>query len=301
MTVYDVVIVGGGAAGLSAALVLGRARRTVAVVDAGSPRNAPAEHMQGFLSRDGLSPLELLSLGRAEVAKYGVEVLSDRVESVTSGFYVRLASGAELRARRLLFATGVVDQLPPIPGLAEQWGRDVHVCPYCHGWEVRDQPIGVLASLHHALLLRQWSPDVTFFPHTTSVSAEETAQLEARGVRIVPGEVSRVVLEDSRVVGVELSSGEVVPRSAIFLAPRYVSPARTMLEGLGCELDEAGFPRTDETGRTTAFGVWAAGNASNPMANVIASAAAGSTAAAMINGDLVHEDTDRALETLAPA
>ena len=301
MTVYDVVVVGGGAAGLSAALVLGRARRSVAVVDAGSPRNAPAEHMQGFLSRDGLPPLELLSIGREEVARYGVEVLSDRVASVSPGFYVRLASGRELKARRLLFATGVVDELPAIPGLAEQWGRDVHVCPYCHGWEVRDQPIGVLASLHHALLLRQWSPDVTFFPHTTSVSAQETAQLEARGVRIVPGTVSRVVLEESRVAGVELSSGEVVPRSAIFLAPSYVAPARSLMEELGCVLDEAGFPRTDETGRTTAFGVWAAGNAANPMANVVASAAAASTAAAMINWDLVQEDTDRALETLTPA
>ena len=137
---YDVVIVGGGAAGLSAALVLGRARRRVAVIDAGAPRNAPAAHMQGFLSRDGMPPAELLAAGRAEVTGYGVEIIEDMVVGIEPGFTVRLANGDTLTARRVLVTTGVSDELPDIPGVQERWGRDLLHCPYCHGWEVRDQP-----------------------------------------------------------------------------------------------------------------------------------------------------------------
>jgi thioredoxin reductase len=140
---YDVAIVGGGAAGLSAALVLGRARRRVAVVDAGAPRNAPAAHMQGFLSRDGMPPADLLAAGRAEAAGYGVELVEDTVTAIEAGFVVRLAGGRALQARRILVATGARDELPEIPGVEARWGRDLLHCPYCHGWEVRDQPIGV--------------------------------------------------------------------------------------------------------------------------------------------------------------
>ena len=144
--IYDVVVVGGGAAGLSAALVLGRARRRVAVVDAGAPRNAPAAHMQGFLSRDGMPPADLLAAGRAEVTGYGVALIEDQVVEIEAGFVVRLARGNALQGRRVLVATGVHDELPEIPGVRERWGRDLLHCPYCHGWEVRDQPIGVLGT-----------------------------------------------------------------------------------------------------------------------------------------------------------
>ena len=142
----DVVVVGGGAAGLSAALVLGRARRRVAVVDAGAPRNAPAAHMQGFLSRDGMPPADLLSVGRDEVTGYGIELVEDRVVVIEPGFVVHLAGGLVLNARRILVATGVRDELPEIAGVHERWGRDLLHCPYCHGWEVRDEPIGVLGT-----------------------------------------------------------------------------------------------------------------------------------------------------------
>ena len=143
---FEVVIVGGGAAGLSAALVLGRARRRVAVIDAGQPRNAPAAHMQGFLSRDGMPPSELLAAGRAEVTGYGVEIIDDRVLDIEPGFTVTLAGGRTLTARRILIATGVSDELPDIDGVRERWGKDLLHCPYCHGWEVRDQPLGVLGT-----------------------------------------------------------------------------------------------------------------------------------------------------------
>jgi thioredoxin reductase len=297
---YGVVVVGGGAAGLNAALVLGRARRRVAVVDTGQPRNAPAAHMQGFLSRDGMAPVELLAAGRAEVSGYGVELISDRVVGIEAGFLVRLASGRELNARRVLVATGVSDEIPDIAGARERWGRDLLHCPYCHGWEVRDQPIGVLGtrpgSVQHALLVRQWSDDVIFFAHTYDLSATERAQLEARDIIVVTGEVARLVVEHERLTGVDLVDGRVVKRAAVFVRPGNTPHPDGLLAGLGCEVDQAGFPTVDATGRTSVTGVWAAGNAVDPRAQVITSAGAGSAAAIAINADLVEEDVKLAVE-----
>ena len=220
---YDVVVVGGGAAGLSAALVLGRARRRVVVVDGGAPRNAPAAHMQGFLSRDGMSPAELLAVGREEAAAYGVEFISGHVISVEPGFVVSLDDGETLTARRLLIATGATDELPSIPGLQERWGRDFLHCPYCHGWEVRDQPLGVLgtgpSSVEHAQLIRQWSDDLIFFAHTYELTDTEREQLEARGIRIVDAEVRGIVVEEDRLRGVVLGDGRTVERAALFIRP----------------------------------------------------------------------------------
>jgi thioredoxin reductase len=297
---YDVVVVGGGAAGLSAALVLGRARRSVAVVDAGAPRNAPAAHMQGFLSRDGMPPADLLAAGRVEVSGYGVELVEDQVVMIDAGFVARLAGGRVLKARRILVATGVRDELPEITGVRERWGRDLLHCPYCHGWEVRDRPIGVLGtvpgSVQHALLVRQWSDDVTFFVHTGELTAAEQMELEARGVRIVRGEISQLVVEEDRLTGVELTDGEVIPRTAVFIRPVNVPHTDGLLAGLGCSFDEAGFVTVDVVGRTSSFGVWAAGNVVDPRAQVITAAGAGSAAAIAINADLVQEDVGRAVE-----
>ena len=295
---YDVVVGGGGAARVHAALVLGRARRQVAVVDAGAPRNAPAAHMQGFLSRDGMSPSDLLAAGRAEVTGYGVDFVEDHVDAIEAGFSVRLAGGRELTARRILVATGVRDELPEIPGVRERWGRDLLHCPYCHGWEVRDQPLGVLGtvpgSVQHAQLVRQWSDDVVFFAHTYDLTTAEEGQLEARGVRIVRGEVERLVIEDDRLTGVELSGGRVIARTAVFIRPENVPHADGLLTALGCRVDQAGFVSVDATGRTSTPGVWAAGNVVDPRAQVITAAGAGSAAAIAINADLVQEDVERA-------
>src|SRR5688572_28086441 len=216
---YDVVVVGGGAAGLSAVIVLGRARRRVAVVDAGSPRKAPAAHMQRFLSRDGMSPRDLLAAGRAEVSGYGVELIDDQVLAVEPGFVVPLAEGAPLTARRFLGATGVHDKLPAIPGVSERWGRDLLHCPYCHGWEVRDQPLGVLgtnpAAVEHALLVRQWSDDIVFFTHTYPLTADERAVLDARGVGVIDGLVASLSVVDDRLDAVQLADGRAFPRAAV--------------------------------------------------------------------------------------
>jgi thioredoxin reductase len=297
---YDVAVVGGGAAGLSAALVLGRARRRVAVVDAGAPRNAPAAHMHGFLSRDGMPPADLLAAGRVEVTGYGVELVENQVVAIEGGFTVRLANGRVLTARRILVATGVHDELPAIPGVGERWGRDLLHCPYCHGWEVRDQPIGVLGtqsgSVQHALLVRQWSDDVAFFVHTYGLTAAEHIQLEARGVQIVDGEIAQLVIENDRLIGVELADGRMIARTAVFVRPGNVPHADGLLAGLGCDVDEAGFVAADAVGQTSTVGVWAAGNVVDPRAQVITAAGAGSAAAIAINADLVQEDVERTVE-----
>ena len=304
---FDVVVIGGGAAGLSAALVLGRARRRVAVVDAGEPRNAPAAAMHGFLSRDGMAPADLLAAGRAEVVRYGVTLVTGRVAAVEreGGFVVRLADGPPLHARRLLVATGVTDELPDLPGVRERWGRDLLHCPYCHGWEVRDEPLGVLgtqaASVLHAHLVRQWSDDVVYFVHDTLLAEPDRRSLEARGVRVVDGEVRGLVVEHDRLTGIELAGGQVVPRTAVFV--RTTNPPRGdgLLAGLGAEVDESGFARHDTSGRTTVPGLWVAGNAADPRAQVITAAGQGSAAAIAVNADLVREEIDRriAFETFA--
>jgi thioredoxin reductase len=230
---------------------------------------------------------------------YGVELVEDHVVGIEDGFLVRLAGGQVLTARRILVATGVRDELPEIPGVRERWGRDLLHCPYCHGWEVRDQPVGVLGTLpgsvQHAQLVRQWSDDVVFFVHSYDLTSDERARLEARGVHIVGGEVARLVVEADRLTGVELADGRVVARTAVFIRPGNVPRADGLLTGLGCEVDEVGFVTVDGTGRTSASGVWAAGNVVDPRTQVITSAGAGSVAAIAINVDLVEEDVERAV------
>ncbi|MFI9751338.1 NAD(P)/FAD-dependent oxidoreductase [Streptomyces collinus] len=309
---YAVVVVGGGAAGLSAALVLGRARHRTLVLDAGEPRNAPAAHMQGYLSRDGMPPAEFLAVGREEIARYGVELVRDRVVRVEKGedFTVVSAGGRSVRARRLVVATGLKDELPAVPGVAERFGRDVLHCPFCHGWEVRDQPFGVLAtspaSVHQALMVSQWSKDVRFFLHTVAeeeLSGEDLRRLAAAGVDVVPGEVAELVTEDDRLTGIRLADGTTHPRSVLFTAPRAV-PRTGLLERLGAELHETPFgayPVVDATGLTTVPGVWAAGNAIGFSEQVVHAASGGYRAASAIVGDLLMTDLDTAVRRQGPA
>jgi thioredoxin reductase len=300
---YDVAIVGGGAAGLSAALVLGRARRRVVVIDAGSPRNAPAEHMHGFLSRDGLPPSQLISIARDEVRRYGVKILDDRVVDVDSGFGLRLATGRTIEARHVLLANGAIDELPDVAGAHERWGRDFLHCPYCHGWEVRNQPLGVLAtgpgSVAHAHLLRQWTDDVILFTHTHAVTDDERATLDLRGIGIVDGPVQRLVVDDDRLRAVQLTDGRAVPRAALFIRPALRAHPDGPAAALGCELDGGGLVASNSDGRTSVPGVWVAGNAANPRAQVITAAGEGSAVAIAINTDLVADDVTRAVRRVA--
>ena len=307
---YDVVVVGGAAAGLSGALVLGRSRRSVLVIDAGEPRNAPAAAVHGFLSRDGISPAELLEKGRAEIRRYGARIQSGRVTSVgrmEDGFAVTLKDGGLVNARRLLVTTGLIDELPDIPGVRELWGRDVLHCPYCHGWEVQDQQIGILGTgpmaVHQAQLFRQLSADVVLFRHTAPELTEEQAeQLAARDITVVDGEVSALEVQDDRLSGVRLRSGELVPRQAVVVAPRFVARAE-VLGALGLKTTYreisnhvlGSYVPADATGATTVPEVWVAGNVADPFGQVATAVNAGAQAGAHINADLLAEDTARAV------
>ena len=226
-------------------------------------------------------------------------LVDDRVLDVGPGFTITLASGRTLTARRMLIATGVSDELPDIDGVRERWGKDLLHCPYCHGWEVRDQPLGVLGSIpgsvQHALLVRQWSDDVIFFAHTYELTDDERRQLDARGIRIENGRVTKLVVEDDQLRGVALADGRVVQRTAVFVRPGNVPHNDGLVAALGCDTNDAGFVTVDATGRTSNLGVWAAGNVVDPRAQVITAAGAGSAAAIAINADLVREDVEHAL------
>lgn len=284
---YDVVVVGGSVAGLSAALVLGRARLRVAVVDAGHPVNEGVAHSQGFLTNDGVAPAELVARGRAEVAGYGVALVDDvvtGVEPVDGGFAVAREGGPALMGRRLVLATGMRIPLPDLPGLAEVWGGDAANCPFCHGYEARDRRIGVVGEppfvAHLSALLTQWSDDVVAFaPAGTEVAA---------GVVLDERPPVGLVVEDGRLRGVEVESGAVVPREALFVGAMAV-PSSPLPADLGCALDELGFPVVDDDGRTSVPGVWAVGNAVTMKRGLVESAASGSAAARMVVADAVQD------------
>src|SRR6266487_5522874 len=236
---YDVVVVGGGAAGLSGAVALARSRRSVLVVDAGDPRNAPAGHVHNFLSRDGTPPSELYATGRAEVTGYGGRVETGRVTALArdgARFGVQISAEAGPRtvaARRLLVATGLRDVLPDVPGLAARWGIDVLHCPYCHGWEVRDQRIGILATgpaaVHQALLFRQLSPHVTVLAHTApELAREQREQFAALGIAVIEGTVTGVETDDTATTGVRLADGTRVALDALIVAPRMTANAELL-------------------------------------------------------------------------
>jgi thioredoxin reductase/SAM-dependent methyltransferase len=308
---FDVVVVGAGMAGLSGALVLARSRRSVLLVDAGDPRNAPAAHAHNFLTRDGTPPGEIYAAGRVEVTGYGGQVRQERVSAISTGddgFVVEI-DGQAVRARRVLVATGVRDELPDVPGLAQRWGRDVLHCPYCHGWEVRDQRIGVLATgpmaVHQTLLFRNLSDRVTLFRHTADAFDDDVReQLDALGVAVVDGEVTSVEAEDDRLSGVVVD-GRLVELDALVVGPRPV-PRAELLAPLGVVPEDfvvqghvmgARIP-ADPTGATAVPGLWVAGNIADPQSQLASAAAQGVMAGAVINADLVAEETRNAVAEL---
>ena len=312
----DAVVIGGGAAGLNGALILARSRRSVVVIDSGSPRNAPAEAVHGLLALDGTPPSEILRRGREQVRQYGGRVVQGEVVSAESAapsadgdlrFTVTLADGRSITARRILVATGLTDVLPQVPGLAEHWGHSVVHCPYCHGWEVRDEPIGVLAagpaSIGQALLFRQLTADLTYFAHGTDLDAGNRARFAARGIRVIDTPVTEIVTDEGgALVGVRLADGQVVARRVLGVGPRMQARTRG-LEGLGLPMQDLpnmgrGFA-SGPAGTTEVPGVWVAGNATDPAAQVGASAAAGALAAADINKMLAIADADAALHGMA--
>ncbi len=310
LTSYDVLVVGGGAAGLSGALMLVRSRRSVLVVDNGTPRNAPAAGVHGLLGRDGIPPRDLIATGRSEVRSYGGHVIdADVTGAVRAGdnFAVSLADGRVVRARRLLITTGLIDELADVPGLREHWGGDVVHCPYCHGWEVRDTAVGVLGTgpmaTHQALLFRQLSDDVVLFEHTAPLTDENREQLAAAGVRLVAGTVTALETNPAtgRLVGVRLADGSTVPRTTVATASRMVARSGLLTDlgltplphPMGAAVGE--YIPSEAAGRTAVAGVFVAGNVTDLQAQVGGAAAGGALAGAAINADLILDDTARAV------
>ncbi len=319
---YDMVVVGGGAAGMSGAKIAARMRRRVLVIDAGAPRNAPAQGVHNYLYAEGAAPAVLRRTARTEAETFGVEVVEGAAVSATVldgpqptaprfTVDVRAEDGTvrTVGARRLLLATGLVDVLPQVDGLAERWGKDVLHCPFCHGWEVQDQAIGVLGTspmaVHQVLLFRQLSHDVVYFQHTApDPTDEQVEQLAALGVQWIDGQVSGIATTDGLLSGVRMADGRVIPRQAVAIGTGLVG-REDLVAALGLSMSDlemggavlGRFLPTDATGATTTPGVWAAGNVAAPMAQVINSAAAGATAGSSIHMDLMGEDVAAAVAT----
>jgi thioredoxin reductase len=293
----DVVVVGGGVAGLSAALVLGRSRRRALVVDDGMPRNAPSPEAHSMFTRDGTKPAELLRIAREQLVPYDtVELRQGRVVSVSredGAFAIRLADGAEVEARRVLLAIGVRDILPEIEGFSALWGRSVLHCPYCHGWEVRDEPLALYASGSVAMemtpLLLQWSRDLLLCTGgLAELAASDRAMLVRLGVRIIDTPLRCLEGADTleRIV---FTDGRVEPRRALFLRPAQ-AVVGDLAEQIGCEQTEAGLIRVGSDHQTSVPGVYAAGDAATPVQQIVVAAASGAQAATVMNRDLVRED-----------
>ncbi|WP_298889989.1 bifunctional NAD(P)/FAD-dependent oxidoreductase/class I SAM-dependent methyltransferase [uncultured Serinicoccus sp.] len=311
----DVAIIGASAAGLAAALQLARQRRTAIAVDDGTPRNAPADHMHGYLGREGAAPSELVAVGREEVRGYGGEVLTGRVlavhPAVDGRFRVELSGGHTLLARRVLAATGIVDELPNIDGVAQRWGQDVIHCPFCHGYEVRDQRLVQVVThpmgLHPTAVLRHLTDRLTVVLHDVTgwdSGAEATVnRLEAVGVPVVRTDVRRVATgPDGGVTGVELVDGTVVGADAVLVGTRFHARLEVLAPlGIEASAHPTGLGEVLQvdpmTGQTAVAGVYAAGNLTDPSLQVLPSAAHGSRVGAMIAFSLADEDLRSAQRT----
>lgn len=301
---YEVVVIGGGPAGLNAGLILGRSRRRVLICDGGRPRNAPAPAAHNLLTRDGTPPLEILAIGRAQLEPYpSVEFAPVEVTTAVrreTAFVLELSDGRTVISNRVLFAGGLRDELPDIPGLNELWGKSIAACPYCHGWEVRDLPLAIFGNgsmgFDLARLLTGWSRDLVLCTHGPStLSPEEDAQLKANGIAIREEPIIRLEGKDGVLEAVVFASGEPLLRRAGFMRPPF-KLAGLLPEQLGCTFDAMGLIEVDAMGKTSVPGLYAAGDATTRMQSITMAVATGAAAAAMINHELIHEAFDRRTE-----
>lgn len=297
-TQFDVIVVGGSYSGLAAAMALGRALRKVLVIDAGKPCNAPTPYSHNFLTHDGRPPAEIAAMGKAQVQKYAsVEFLEDDVvggSQIEGGFAVHTASGKTFSARKLIFATGIKDLMPAIAGFEECWGISVLHCPYCHGYEVRDQPTGILANGDLAMelvsLLLNWTNDLRLFTNGPSTLTLEQAQkLTEHGVAIVETEIERLEQVNGVLQTIILRDGTFCPMPALYARLPFEQHCR-LPQDLGCELNELGYIKVDALQRTSVPGVFASGDNTTAMRTVANAVAMGTAAGMMVNKELILED-----------
>jgi thioredoxin reductase len=295
---YDVIVIGGSFAGLSAAMQLARARQDVLLIDAGAPRNRFSDASHGFLGQDGRAPGAIIREATCQLLAYpSVEVLAGEARGATSGdghFVVTMANGFERQAHRLVLATGVTDTLPDIPGVTERWGATVLHCPYCHGYEVRDRALGIIAnnpmSAHQAVLIPDWGPATYFTQGIYEPNADELALLAKRGVAIERTPVVALIGESPGLQAVKLGDGRMVDISAVFTAPT-TRPTSPIAEMLGCAMEEGPtgpFVTVDSWGLTSIPRVYAAGDATSPMHNATIASASGVLAGIAAHQSLVR-------------
>lgn len=301
---YDAIIIGGGPAGLSAALVLGRSCNRVLLIDAGQPRNAAARQLNGFLGHDGISPADLLSLGRQHLARYGVEILAGVVKSAEridcspphpfpTAFSIETDDGRVICGRKLLFATGIIDELPDYPGIRECYGATIHHCPYCDGWEHRGEKILVLGkeiskAVGLAIALKGWSQDVTLLANGQPLGAEQFDRLSKHAIACAEPRIVRFVHQGDKLEGVELAGNVMLPAEALFLVPDH-RPGSDLPRRLGVDFETDLIGKTNCKQKTDVPGLFLAGDADGDVQFAIVAAAEGATAALAINRELQDE------------
>lgn len=292
----DVIIIGGGPAGMSAALVLGRARRSVIVVDEALPRNRVTRESHGFLTRDGVSPSELRRIAREQIAAYPsvrfIQAVATKVSGNDGDFRVATSEGTVYQARKLLFAAGMKDQPMELKGLAEVYGKSAYVCPYCDGWEMRNRSIAIIAGEHTMHLTRTvagWTRDLAVFTDGVPRPQEETEELQRKGIPVYDRPIREIVSEAGETRAIILDDGTEINRTAIFFAPTLL-PGSDLPATLGCTVTEFGAMKVDEFGRSDVAGIFGAGDGASRMYQVAASVASGSFAGVSINSELLEID-----------